>query len=566
MKNIKLHYILSITAAFCILVSYCTFDNSQLSGGTTTETTNGCVIGLLKTTDDSPARQTIVKLIESNYDPVKDGPVPDSLVDTTGDSGEYIFHVAGGKTFNIEGRQNSSGEAVLISGVKVQNNDTVIVRSGAIRKTGAIKIMFPGVIDTADGYVYIRGTTIFAKANDTSGFVFLESVPPGVTPSVYYSVNSSSSIPKALADSVTIDPGATTVIGYQTGVHSAKLFLNTTASGAGIAGTVTNFPVLIRLREDNFDFTQAKADGGDIRFTKSNGAPFPYEIERWDPAARQAEVWVTVDTVFGNDSMQFFTMYWGEPVATIASDSAAVFDTATGFAGVWHLGETDSIALDATGNHYDGTGYSTTSVPGMIGNARHFNGNSSIIRMKGTASSRLDFPMNGRYTLSAWVYHDTLADSITYLVAGKGERQYFIKNFDLELSIGQQMRQWEFTEYHDNDWQSATIVPATAKSWIYLTGVRDGPNEYLYVNGILAMSKTFATNQSQLPRDTIDDFTIGGFLRPVTRYNQGYAYFSGVIDEVTVSSTPRSADWIKLNFMNQKEKDALVRWSSVTDK
>jgi hypothetical protein len=37
-------------------------------------------------------------------------------------------------------------------------------------------------------------------------------------------------------------------------------------------------------------------------------------------------------------------------------------------------------------------------------------------------------------------------------------------------------------------------------------------------------------------------------------------YFDGSIDETVVSYTARSADWIKLCYMNQKAQDALVKF------
>jgi hypothetical protein len=136
-----------------------------------------------------------------------------------------------------------------------------------------------------------------------------------------------------------------------------------------------------------------------------------------------------------------------------------------------------------------------------------------------------------------------------------------MKTFDLGLSTPQNEHQWEFTEYHGNDvWQAATLSPATAKTWIHLVGIRDGSNQYLYVNGTLVMEgyRVFGTGMSLTPRDTADDFSIGAFLHPVTAWNQGYAYFSGAIDEVGVSSIPRNADWIKLSYMNQRTDDKLV--------
>jgi hypothetical protein len=92
-----------------------------------------------------------------------------------------------------------------------------------------------------------------------------------------------------------------------------------------------DFPALVRLTSSTFDFSRALSGGADVRFTKSNGMPLPFEIERWDAASQAAEIWMKLDTVYGNDSSHFFTMWWGNPNAVSASDGEAVFDTAGGF-------------------------------------------------------------------------------------------------------------------------------------------------------------------------------------------------------------------------------------------
>ena len=80
--------------------------------------------------------------------------------------------------------------------------------------------------------------------------------------------------------------------------YSKQLYLNTTATGADVSGTVTDFPVLVRLNSGTFNFAEAKVNGDDIRFTKSDGlTPLLYEVEQWDATAGQAAVWVKVDTV-----------------------------------------------------------------------------------------------------------------------------------------------------------------------------------------------------------------------------------------------------------------------------
>ena len=164
----------------------------------------------------------------------------------------------------------------------------------------------------------------------------------------------------------------------------------------------------------------------------------------------------------------------GNGNAAAQSNSAAVFDTADGFQGVWHLGETGGgIAKDATANHYDGTPSDTApaSVAGTIGLCRSFNGSSNFIRMNGTATSKLNFPENGIYTISAWAYADTLDDGF-HLVVGKSDEQYYLK---LKQSVPSTTMRWEFVEYHDKaGWfitnglpsaRSGPISSASGKEW-----------------------------------------------------------------------------------------------------
>jgi hypothetical protein len=544
MKHTKARYILSIAATFGMLVTSCSFENLQMSGGTTTETTNGYVVGSLKKIDGSPASQTVVTLIKSNYDPVKDGPVPDSLVDTTGEAGEFAFHIAGGGTFNIQGR--SSGEEILISGIMVKNSDTTTIPPGTIRQTGSIKILLPPDIDTARGYIYIRGTTFFAMLDGTSGFALLESVPAGTIPSVNYAVTSSSAGPKTIADSVSVAPGVTTVIGYQMGTHSAKLVLNTTASGAGIAGTVTNFPVLIRLGEGNFDFAQAKADGGDIRFAISNGAPLPYEIERWDPVNKLAEVWVKIDTVYGNDSAHFFIMYWGNPAATSASNGAAVFDTANGFKGVWHLSENGDSVYDATANAFHGVNSGSMMAAGIIGNSRKF-ADGNYLKISGLLNSP------SSVTLSAWVQSDKSSGGQDIISIGDA---VFIRldNFGVKGASG-----WFHNSPITSD-DSKYAIDSSGRNlantgWHYLTYAINSEThvQTLYIDGVqtVTINDTNPIYYAGLGADTY----IGIHGNGKTTYN-----FVGQIDEVRVSDIAESPDWIKLCFMNQKAQDALVKW------
>lgn len=535
-------------------------DMNLAGGGLDTETSGGTVVGSIVDSVGHDMGGIQIRLFPMQYNPVTDGSLPASLVDTTGEDGSYSFHGIGPGSYNVVAVHPGERTSAMASQVLV-DNDTATVRLVTMEKAGAILIMMPEAVDTENGYLYIPGTAISVLVRSRKS-TLIDSVPAGTIPAVNY-MEKTALAPTLLHREIMVFPGDTTVC-MPLWDYSRRLYLNTSASGAAVFGNVNGFPVLVRLTSGNFSFDQAKNGGEDLRFAKADGTPLPYEIERWDAAGQRAEIWVRVDTVFGDNSLQSITMYWGNPVATGASNSAVVFDTAAGFQGVWHLAATGDTAPDATGNGYDGSGYYTSPVKGIIGNAQQFNGTSSYIRIEGTApESRLNFPMDGRYSVSAWVYHDTLIDSATYLIAGKGELQYFLKTFGLAQSTPNHVHQWEFTEYHENDnWRGVTYTPAAAGTWNYLVGVKDGPDQFLYVNGVLVMAeyRMFGTGQVLIPRDTTDDFSIGAFLRNVDVWDQGYAFFNGAIDEVGVASTPRSADWIKLCYMNQKAQDALVQW------
>jgi hypothetical protein len=406
--------------------------------------------------------------------------------------------------------------------------------------------------------VYLPGTTRFAGIKKNNALV--DSVPAGFIPAVNYSDRIDTGQNGVVKTNIPVAPGDTTVIAdYQTWKNSKKIILNTTTSGADVPGTVTDFPVLIRLYSANFDFSQAKADGGDLRFSKANGSPLPFEIERWDPVAELAEVWVQVDTVHGNDSVQSLIMYWGNGNAATLSNGPAVFDTANGFQAVWHLGEAgNAIAKDATVNHYDGTPSDTSpqEAEGAVGPCKSFNGMSNFIRMNGTANSKLNFSENGIYTISAWAYADTI-DYSSHLVFGKSDDQYFMK---FKQSLPKDPMVWEFVEYHDKaGWFITNSLPVapSARTWTYIVGVRNGTSQYFFMNGEL-IDNTTSVNSSTVPRYTGDDVTIGRFFSTPSDSIEGKCPFLGKIDEVRISNLACNADWIKLCYMNQKQQDALV--------
>jgi len=182
--------------------------------------------------------------------------------------------------------------------------------------------------------------------------------------------------------------------------------INTSSTGANVAGLVTEFPLLLRLDSTNFSFTAAQAGGRDIRFARpiaGGTRQLDYEIERWDATNKRAEVWVRVDSVKGGNSSQYFTMYWGNPTALNRSNGARVFDVSQGYAGVWHLTDNGPFN-DATWNANNLSNNASLDAAGVIGEARSFDGTNTHLYKSDDASLDLTRCL----TISAWVKLDNV--------------------------------------------------------------------------------------------------------------------------------------------------------------
>jgi hypothetical protein len=181
-------------------------------------------------------------------------------------------------------------------------------------------------------------------------------------------------------------------------------------------------------------------------------------------------------------------------------------------------------------------------VPGVIGIGTKFDGVNDFIEYSSSAAGKLNLLSNGPLTLSAWVYADTI-DNFTHQIVSKGTSLYGI-------------------QLNKNKWEMYTVVDsvrivasadAVEKKWILLTGVFDGVRPLLYIDDVPA-GNIIQTSPSN--RITDQSVTIG------CSSSQGkqQEFWRGIIDEVQISNVARSADWIKLVFMNQKEPDALLQF------
>lgn len=534
----------------------CSSNNNPLAGSIS-QTGNGMVTGTVISTHDAATNGVVVTLRLHDYNPGASTASDSIFLRTTFTdvNGLFKFNSIPADTYTIEGSSSATGQKLLHFNVIINKQETTVLNPDTLKSLGSIRIYLPDTLRNSIDYVYIPGTSfgraIDVKENDLN-YIDIDSIPECQIPGVYYIVKNSLTQPRHIRDSITVVAGETVPITFLDWAHQKKINLNTSVSGANVTKTITNFPVLIRLNSATFNFDQAQSNGEDIRFTKSDGRILPYEIEYWDAVNKRAAMWVKVDTLRGNDSLQSIILYWGNPHSVDMSTSTAVFDTANGFQGVWHFSDkVNNKAGDATVNGFIGVSPDSArpqNVDGVIGNCRSFNGISQYITMPNTADSKLNFPQNGNYSVSVWVKADTLTDLQQSLVS-KGRYQYFLW---IDSTF------WQFWEYQDRKGWEATMQPATPNQWVLLTGIRDGSTQYLYVNGEQVDSVTLKSDFNL--RNTTNDLILGRVhdIGNIPLTGTGQCTFRGKLDEVRIAGTAYSSEWVRLCYMNQRVDDRLV--------
>ncbi|MDB5102725.1 MAG: putative protein of unknown function acetylesterase [Fibrobacteres bacterium] len=329
---------------------------------------------------------------------------------------------------------------------------------------------------------------------------------------------------------------------------SAKVEINTSASGADVAEDLYDFPLLVRLDASNFDFSQAEGRGRDIRFAGSAGQHLHYDIERWDSLERKAEIWVRVDTVHASNATQSLTLYWGNPLAAFYTGGTQVFAASEGFRGVWHLGEEGSSTpngfRDASGHGNHGTGQGISPVSShtsVAGQGLNFDGTTAV-----TVNPDSSLHSKDSLTLEFWVNFAALGPFKRIV-----SKAYFTpatpwSEYDIETNSTGTMLAFSVALGGSLSSVRSTTKPVLG-TWYHVAGTYDGEILRMYVNGV----EEAVTVKSGVITDYGRGLTFGKY-----EYDD-VSNFRGKLDEVRVSGKTRSAAWLKLSYENQRTGSAI---------
>jgi biopolymer transport protein ExbB len=252
--------------------------------------------------------------------------------------------------------------------------------------------------------------------------------------------------------------------------QSKKLVLDTSASGAAIDAPVAQLPVLVRLHSGNFVFSEAKADGSDLRFFASdNKTPLKYFVESFDAPNELAMAWVQVPKLAPNVKTDVIWMHWGNPAAAEGSDSPATYDASQ----ILALNFSDKSAFkDATVNGNNPRESTAKPVAfGPVAGAATFDGNSRLV-LPASETLRLT-PADG-WTFSAWVKLTTL-DKASLFSLGTGAAALNLELVDGTAVLRQGSAKAQASAaLKAGTWQLLTVSYGGGKAHFYLNGVSGG--------------------------------------------------------------------------------------------
>jgi hypothetical protein len=311
----------------------------------------------------------------------------------------------------------------------------------------------------------------------------------------------------------------------------------------------SNFPMLF---SGTYSYLATTGNGGrvtnasgfDIIFTDNAGTKLDHEIESYSATTGAVNFWVRVPTVSHTTDTVISLCYGNAAISTSQENKTGVWDT--NFKGVWHLKENPAGSApqmkDSTANANNGTSQgsmtSGNQVAGQIAGSLDLNGSGNYIQAPDSPSLSIVTDI----TISAWVKWDggRLNDGIVSKRTSNEVAGNWALRMD-ESTTG--LLEWMVWNGVDDQDKATSASAISAGVWTHVVVTFDDPTNTtkFYINGVLNNTDTGIAYSLA---DTAQTFAIGWA-------GQSSQYFAGIMDEVRLSNTIRSADWVKTEYNNQ---------------
>ena len=315
-----------------------------------------------------------------------------------------------------------------------------------------------------------------------------------------------------------------------------------TFSGYNRAETLTNFPALVVLGTNifNFAYNQFQSGSNDLAFTAdaTGLTNLYYEIDKWNTNGL-SYVWVQVPLLASNTTI---TAWWGASgqVQPACTTNGATWTN--GYVGVWHLPNgTLLTANDSTTSRQNGSiGSGATAATGEIGGGASFDGTANGYVNMGTFN-----PLpTGLGTASIWVNWNSSAINVNNFAMAKGADYGSGNSWGINLIVADASTCGVYFYYDPsgNPYGSHATVASGTGVWHQVTVVMSPNTQAIYFDGVLVVTDS---NGTSIPNSG-NQFNIGK-----TDRGSPYDYaFNGLLDEARVATAQRSANWVWAEYMN----------------
>lgn len=332
----------------------------------------------------------------------------------------------------------------------------------------------------------------------------------------------------------------------QTFTYRERITIGST--GKGLSGAVSNVPVSINIPSSNTSYwLHDDGNGGYVRFTNSTGTVLNFEVESYDAIGEDAWWHVKIDSIATTDTDIY--IYYGDAGTPVNGENATGTWDAN-FKAVYHLNKDKAGGyLDDTTGSFDLTETgSTTDTTGRIDRARNIAAPNKYFDAGAITGANAE-PL----TIEATVNVTTLSADRAFVGRNKS---WLLKTYSTGL-ISLLVRNSANTAWTTAD--SATTL-STGITYHLVAVMPSSGALRIYVDGVESTGNTISGVNT--PTENVK---IGRWASTSTQD------MDGIMDEVTISNSDRSADWVKCRYQSGlgtwltfRGEESLVAPTSIT--
>jgi hypothetical protein len=368
--------------------------------------------------------------------------------------------------------------------------------------------------------------------------------------------------------------------------YAFRIPLTLNNSSLGISTDQTNFVALIKVTSLAFVSSACSDQTGGLSSSIPNfaiidsaystGTELNYQVENYNTTTGVIYFWVKVPLLYKSVSNKLYC-YFGSTNPSVTHNAAwqkltwsnVTATSGINYSGVWHFNENPSGAApqfsDATVNNNNlssaSSGTVTQNTSSQIGNGITLASTSVLdIGATGLPNSQAS------QTLSIWASYPTAPTTTANLIVLENSTNPASSGNGTQLGISVKSgtsttQAWRWANKSTPLVKSSTIP--TANTWHYFVYSYDaGANQsYLYVDGALLAGPT--SNSSNPPiSGTANMVAFGDYINNNIggsgAHTVGGESYTGTMDESHVIGITLAADWIKAEYVNQKNPDAFT--------